>query len=309
MDTTLSVFFNIDRTYLIIADRTEKGLVLKYVNSTNLAIDLEIPDSENSKSGMEELQEILDSKKGEFSRIAVTLPAENAFITQFPAKDDLEKEDITKLVNLELNQMYPQSNMKHFAVNVIPFEKDKNGKSKMMAVIISKNILESVQNIFEPLGLGIDNIEIAQLNAHSSFIYNYPETRNDPVVFVNVQEKFLDISLIKDQKPYYYNLASYEAPENIGEVFENEFNKMIENNIDQVKSAFFFGSGLTKDINMMCWETGMMLGIETKRLNPFRMVRSKVSQREQEYVSRIFHLYPGPVGGCIPPAHTKIKLS
>lgn len=309
MDTTLSVFFNIDRTFVIIADRTEKGLILKYVNSTNLPVDLEMPDRDDSAAGMAELQEILDSEKGGFDRVAVTLPAENAFITQFPAKEGLEKKDMIKLVKLELEQIFPNSNMKHFAVNVIPFEKDKNGNIRMMAVIISKNVLESVKNIFEPLGLGIDNIEIAQLNAHSSFIYNYPETKNDPVVFVNVQEKFLDISLIKDQKPYYYNLASYESNEQIGEVFENEFNKMTENNIDEVKAAYFFGSALTKDINMMCWETGMMLGIETKRLNPFRMVRSEVSQREQEYVARIFHLYPGPVGACIPPVHTKIKLA
>jgi hypothetical protein len=309
MDTTLSVFFNLDRTYVLIVDRTEKGLILKYVNSTNNPVDLEMPESEHSLKGMEEIKEIIGEHKDSFSRVAVTLPAEYTFISQFPAKNALDKEQIKKLVNLELNQVFPESNMKHFSVNAYPFEKDKQGNFRMMAVIISKKVLESTKQMFEPFGMDIDNMEIAQLNAHSAFLYNYPETATDPVVFVNVQDKFLDISLIKDKKPCYYNLASYDSKESIGEVFENEYNKMIENNVEMIKSAFFFGSALTKDVNMMCWETGMMLGIETKRLNPFRMVRSQISDREKEYCARIFHLYPGPVGACIPPLHTKIKLA
>lgn len=309
MDVTLSVYFNLDKTYVLLIERSEKGLNLKYVNSTNNPVDLEMPDTDRSRLGIEEFHEIINDINGQFDRVAITLPAENAFITQFPAKENLDRDDMVDLVNLELSQVFPNSNMKEFSITVIPFAKDKKNKLKMMAVIISKQIIETCYSLFKPFGIEIDNMEISQLNAHSSYIYNYPETNTNTVVFVNVQDRFMDISLLKDKEPLYYSLAAYDSPANIGEIFEKEYNKMIENVVDEIKAAYFFGSGLNKEINMMCWETGMMLGIETKRLNPFRMMKSSVDQRTKDYCSRVFHLYPGPVGACIPPVHQREKLA
>lgn len=308
MDTSLSVFFNVDRTYVLLVERNARGLNLKYVNSTNNAIDLESPDNEESLLGIDEFNDILSALEGKFQRVAVTLPAENVFISQFPAPSENDEEQIKKLVNFEISQIYPQSGLKDFSIRVVPFEKDKNGKSMMMGVVLSKQIIDTISSLFKEKNIEVDNMELSQFNAHSSYIYNYPENKDDAVILVNVQKRFLDISLLKKGLPVYYTLASFDNPEKIGEIFESEFNKMIDGYVDEVKSAFFFGSGLTKDINMMCWETGMMLGIETKRLNPFRMMRSELSDREKEYCSRVFHLYPGPVGACIPPKHERIKI-
>ena len=309
MDNTLSVYFNVDKTYITLVERSKEGLKLKYLNSTDAPVVLENPDDPSSKEGIDQLDSIIENLKNDFQRISVTLPSESTFVTQFPGKENIKRSELEKMVKLEISQIYPQYNMKEFSITIVPFLKNKKDKQNMLAVILSKDIIKNTNEIFAKHGFDIDNMEISQLNAHSAFNYNYPELSDKTVALMSLQDKFIDISIIQNQLPVYYNLVSLSEPDNIGEVIEKEYNKITSNFTDSITSFYLFGSGLTKDLNMKCWETAMMLGAESKRLDPFRFLKTELDERDKEYCSRVFHLYPAPVGGCIPPKHERIKLA
>ncbi len=306
MSKTLSVFFNIDRTYLTVVEHTPKGLSLDYINSTKNRINFENLGA--SLEGINELHEMFDKLPEGIVRTTVTVPAEGVMVTQFPGRKNLSNSDLQKLINLELRQIYPQFNFEDFKITITPFLANNN-KQTMLAVIIPMEDYETINRIMEPLNLPITNIEISQLNAHSCFIYNYPEMVDKTVALLSVQSQFMDFSIIKNGSPAYYSLSSISNPELVGEVFENEYNKIIPSVFDSLDAVYFFGSGLNKNVSMALWETSMLLGImESKRLNAFRMMLSNLDRRDREYCSRTFQLYPACVGGCLPTKHEHIKF-
>lgn len=308
MSKTLSIFFNIDRTYLTLVERTDEGLDLLYLNSTENKIDLENPDTDEYLLGVKELQDLLVNVKDNFDRLTVTLPAESVLVSKFPGKEDLESSELKKLIDFELRQTFPQFNYDDFAISITPLAPNSNNKKMILTVIIPNQIFNSCSEILMPLGKTIDNIEISQLNAHNAFMYNYPEFSEKCVALLSVQNQFIDISLIKNGMPAYYNLASFSSTEQIGEMVEKEFEKMLAENTDAIDGAYFFGCGLTKDIMLSCWETSMILGLEAKRLNAFRMMKTSFGKREREYCSRTMQLFPACIGGALPPYHKRIKL-
>lgn len=309
MSKTISIFFNTDRTYVTLVEKHKDGLELIYLNSTESRIDLENPDSDESVLGAQELEIMLDDlKTSGYSRVTLTMPAESVLVSKIPGGDSMKETDIKKLVNFEIRQNFPQFSFEDFTISVTPFATNNDGKQKMLCVIVPNDVLQVATNLIKTLSHKVDHIEISQLNAHSALLYNYPELIDKNVALVSVQNQFIDISLSKSATPSYYNLASFSSPEQIGEVIENEFQKILSECADTIDAAFFFGNRLNKDIMMSCWETSMMLGIEAKRLNPFRMMRTELESREREYCSRSFQLYPACVGGSLPPYHKRIKL-
>ncbi len=307
MSKTLSVFFNIDRTYLTVIEHTANGLSLEYVNSTKSRINFENLGA--SIKGVDELHELFNQLPDGIARATVTMPAEGVMVAQFPGRSDLSKKDLEKLVSLEIRQIYPQFNFEDFKITLTPFLASNTKKQTMLAVIIPLEDYETINRIMEPLNLPITNIEISQLNAHSCFLYNYPEMRDKTVALLSVQNQFMDFSIVKNGTPAYYSLSNISRIDAIGEVFENEYNRIVPSLFDSIDAVYYFGSGLTKDVSMMLWETSMLLGImESKRLNAFRMMLSNLDKRDKEYCSRAFQLYPACVGGCMPARHDFIKF-
>lgn len=307
MKATLSVFFGVDRTYATVMTPTAKGLTLDFVDATRNPIDLENEDDEISQAGLMELNEFIDKVEKDVEKVSVTIPAEISFVTQFPGQKDMPKEELNQLVDLEIKQAFPQFNPEEFVTTVTPMEPTKDGTNMMMASIVQRDILDSIANIFQNK-LAIQNIEISQLNTHSSFLYNNPEAANKTIMILGVQEQFIDVSIIKNSKPAYYNLLSLSNPDSLGELFEEEFNKVLQTTVDQVDGAYFFGVGLTKDLYFKAWETSMAIGLETGRMNCFRMVESSLDKRVKDYCSRTMHILPPCVGGHIPPYHERIRL-
>lgn len=308
MSKTISVFYNIDRTYVTLVEMKDDGLELLYLNSTENRIDLENLESDESLLGVQELSGILNQIGNEFNRISITLPAENVFVSKIPGDDNLSVQDIKKLVNFEIRQNFPQFTFEDFATTVVPLAPTNDGKSMLLCVIVPNDILSNATQIVKDLSPHVNSIDISQLNAHNAFRYNYPELWDKNVVLASIQNKFIDISLSKKGIPGYYNLASFSNFEQISEIIEKEFQKILNEAAESIDAVYFFGANLTKDIFMTCWETTMLVGAEAKRLNPFRMMRTALGKREREYASRTFHLYPPCVGGALPVYHQRIKL-
>ncbi len=308
MDTTLSVFFNTDRIYVTLVEYQSDGLKLLYLNSTDHRFDAQSCDDDDSMMAAQELEVILSDIKNDVARITITLPSESVIVTQFPGSTGLPEQALRQLVDLEIRQVYPQFNFSDFTIELIPLVKSLEGKEKMMAVIIPNSELRACSELLAQFNLPVTSIEIAQMNAHNSFTYNYPELAGKNVAIIGIQNNFMDISMVCGRKPAFYALESFTETSAIGEIIENNLSRVLATIAPTIDGAFFFGNGLTKDVMMSCWETSMMLGIEAKRLNAFRMLRSELGSREREYCSRTLQLFPPCIGGSFPAYHERLKL-
>lgn len=303
----LSIFINIDRTYLSIIEMKPKGISLECVEATRFPIDLEFIDNTDTQNGLAELKGIIDGVRADVDALTVTIPSESVFVSQFPGHIGMTQDQLKKLVDLEIRQAYPQFNPEEFASNIIPMEPDKKGTKMMLVAIMQRDIIETINKVFADY-LPVSNVEISQLNAHTAFLYNYPELADKTVMIFGVQDQFIDVSLLKNAKPAYYNLLSFLNKDGFSELIEESFNLCIEKYVDKIDGMYFFGSGLTKDLHFAGWEMASLLETTTDRLNAFRMVTTDLDKRRRDYCSRMQHVFPPAIGAAIPPYHQRIRL-
>lgn len=310
MKSAISVFFNIDRTYMSILTPVDNNLRLDYVEATRNKIELDSLFDANEDAGVIELRNFIEKERNKINRVSVTIPAESVFVTQFPGSKVMTKEQLGKLVNLEIKQAYPQYNTDEFISNIIPLAKNKKGQEMMLASIMQKDIIETCKEIFKDF-LPITNIEVSQMNAHSAFIFNYPELLEKNIMILGVQDQFIDVSVLVNSQPAYYSLLSFSDVDRnkLDSIIENEYNKIIANTVEHIDGIFLFGSGLTKKIFSTAQTVGAKIGIETNRLNAFRMVVPNVEERVQNYCKIMQHVFPPCVGAVIPSYHERIRLS
>ena len=307
MKSALSVFFNIDRTYIAILSPSEKGLSLDYVNAARNQIDLENVFDPDNDPGIQELREFMLSVQNKINRVSVTIPAESVFVSQFPGQKGMTNQQLNKLVNLEIKQAYPQYNTDEFVSNIIPMEKNIKGASMMLASIMQKDIINTCRDIFKDF-LPVTNIEISQLNAHTAFLYNYPESFEKNIMILGVQDQFIDLSIIKNSRPAYYNLLSFSNKNILGDIIKEQYVNLQENIIERIDGVYYFGTGLTKDLSLQAKELSDSLGIESGRLNAFRMVESQLDERQRDYCKVMQHVFPPCIGAVIPAYHESIRL-
>lgn len=307
MKRILSVFFNIDHTYLTVVEPTPKGLDLLYINSTDHPIDLENPEEDMSILAAQELDVIL-SDLPPIDEVNITLPAENILLSQIPGTLDMDVHQLKQLVGLEIRQAYPKFTFEDFNSIVVGIGDRMDGKKMLIAEIIPKTIIETSEKLLAPLNKPIDRYDISQLNAHNALLYNYPEQREKAAALVNIQQQFIDISVILNGQPIYYSLVNFNSPDDINTICENEFNKIMTDYVAYVETAFFFGSGLNIDIYAKAENKLAEFLMTTTRLNAFRLVSTSLEQREKDYCSRTAHIYPACIGAAIPPFHKSLYL-
>lgn len=309
MRRTLSIFFNIDRTYLTGVSKVGSTLSLDYINSTIHKIDFENTQSEETQNGMTELMNIISEMDFKPDEISVTLPSESVLVSKFPGNTNMNEKSLKALVALELRQTYPQFNFDDFSIQLVPMTVQKSKKQMMLAVIITKEDLKTIEDLLEPLGKKISKFDISQMNAHSAFIYNYPEFRAGNIMILGLQGQFMDISVVMDGLPAYYNLIRYDGLGSLQEKIENEYNQIVPNVCDNLDAMLYFGSGMTKTVATELINISSQLDIaDTKRLNGFRLMKSSLDERQREYCSRTLQIYPACIGGCLPTKHTIMTL-
>jgi Tfp pilus assembly PilM family ATPase len=307
MKSGLSIYFNIDRAYLAILSQTAKGLKLDFVDATRNKIDLEYIEDPESQEGIQEIHTFIEKVRGQINHISVTIPAESVFVTQFPGKQGMSEDQLSKLVDLEIKQAFPQYNTDEFVSNIYPLEPDKRERSMMLASIMQRDIINTLAETFKEY-LPVSNIEISQINAHTAFSYNYPDSMEKNIMIMGIQDQFIDLSLIKSSKPAYYNLLSFSNKDKLGEMIEEEYNRLKEEVADRIDGIYFFGTGLTKELYFQAWEMASFLDLETNRLNAFRMITTDLDQRAKDYCSRMQHVFPPCIGAAIPDYHNRIRL-
>jgi hypothetical protein len=308
MPTTLSLFFNQDRTYIASVSQGDRGLVLEHIDSTDEGIDLENYQYEDTSERQADLIKRIEPIKNSVDFISVTLPAESVIVTQLPADTNQDPETLRDLLALEIRQSYPHFNREEFVANIIQMSQKKNGVDSVLGVIFTNELIQNCTELLKPLGLDIANIDFSQMNAHSAFLYNYPEHRDKNTMIFSIQDNFIDISVVKEGMPCYYNLLSYSDNSEIPGLVEKQHAHITKQVVEDVTGAYFFGKGLTKDLYLQVRETCMLIGVETARLNAFRMVETNLGEREKEYASRTQHIFPPVIGGSFKPYHKRIKF-
>ena len=308
MELTLSVFFSNDRVYLAVVEPTPHGLSLAHINSTQLAVDLENPDSEESIKAAENLRLILQEEGDIISSINITLPSDVVLVSQFPGNHNISGDEVRQLLNLEIRQSFPQFNTNDFSSSVYVLAPRIDGTEMLMAVIIPKTVYQTAKSLVNHLKAPIHKVEISQLNANTAFLYNYPEQSDKTVVLLGVQNQFVDISVLKEGKPVYFNLASLPDINDIGRLCEKEFDRIMADYAEFIDAAYFFGPGLTKETLEIAKSSIEGMVMSYGKLNAFRMMRTDLDQRYREYCSRVAHIFPPCIGGCMPAYTRRLKI-
>ncbi len=308
MNLSLCVHYSFERIYLAVVGQTARGMSIEYINSTTNGIDLDNPNDKKSLGSVAELNAILADIDRDIRGIYITLPSEYVLVTQFPGKDNLSQSDIQKLINIEVKQAYPQYNSTDYTFNVIPLAPRLNGTKMMMAEIIPNMVFTNAKKLLAQVKAPVARIEISQFNAHNAFLYNYPEEKDSTVSFFSIQDRFVDVSVVKAGVPAYYNLLKFNDNSELSAIFEKEIDRIMTDYVEFIDAAYLFGSGLTRTIydDSEALLSGMVM--KTGRLNAFRMFGSSLSDREKEYCRKTYHIFPPCVGSALPPSHERLKF-
>lgn len=308
MNLTLSVFFSPDRVYTAVVEPTNRGLSLANVDSTVHPVDLENPESETSQLAKAELEEILISTGDIVNSINITVPSDSVLISQFPGNENISSEEAKQLLNLEIRQSYPQFNTEDFSSSVFALAPKLDGSQMLMAIIVPKKMYETARSLVSVLKAPVNRMEISHVNSHAAFLYSYPEQHDKTVILFGMSDEFVDVSVLKEGKAVYYNLASCADELQVAALVESEFDKVMMGVVDNIDSAYFFGHGLNKAKYELGEMTVSAIVPEYGKLNAFRMMRTDIDQRNREYCSRVAHIFPACVGACFPAYHKKLKL-
>lgn len=304
MENTISVFFGNDRTYISAVKPTQNGIALEFLDSTSAPLNF-TEDDEAFRNTTHELQQLLKNESASGSKISVVFPISGVFVHQFPAMNDVLPEELRKLVEFEIRQQLPDYAFSDFKTTVYPMAAQPDGTEMMLAVSIEKKNITRAEEIFKELDIPIERIDASQLAAHSALAYNYPEHNSDTIMLIDVQEQFIDISVVKEGKLAYCNSAPMLAKEQIGEICEREMQNLLAEYVPSVDAIFLFGSGLTKQMLSIVQQ---QIPIDVERLNSFRMMRSELGERERQYATRAAHIFPACIGGALPSFQEGIEI-
>lgn len=296
-----SIHFDIDQVFFTNLETSENGIFLNYINSISDGNFATI-DLENLAEYSEINSEIARfcSEAGDADSVAITLPTESVLISYIPSDEKMEHSQIKRMIELEINNSYPESTISDFTVILYDFAERMDGNKMMVAAIIPNIILKNINQIFAPLGLPISKINISQFASQNSLLYNYPEQKDKAVALISIQKEYIDLSVMKEGKSIYLSKIYYDAAEELNSILEDEFNIVMTNYVDYVETAFICGKYLTAEILQQCEAKLAEFLMTASRHNTFKMVRTNLEQREKEYCSRTAHIYSACIGAILP---------
>ncbi len=309
MEKVLSIYLNTDRTYITKVIQNPEGLELEYLNSTSQPIDIESIHLDPSLSILRDVENIIDQTEQDFDKINIVFPADSIIIAHMPSKLDIQKEEIVELVSLEIKRFYPNLNITNFEIQVFQLPVSQSQTFSQVAVIIQKSDIDFFNSFFAKYNKKIYYTYASQIAAANAFLYNYPELAEKYSVIVGAQNNYMDITILKSNQLVYLGLVNYQNTAEIPELLEQEINKLMGNVVPELNGGlFYYGNDINKEVAMALWEISMLLGLEGKRLNAFRMIKTKLDTRDREYISRTLQIYPSCIGAAIPPYFNHIII-
>jgi hypothetical protein len=296
MKSTLSLYFASERTYFALAAPTEQGLELQFASYVTETVRGE----EDYLNALEKLEKVLPAIAAQAESLTMCVPIENVFVHHFPALPISAQDELKRLLGIEIRQAYPHYTLDDFTGQVYPLVPALDGNSQMLAVLMDKKYLMACEFVLGVTARTLEATHISQFAAHGAFAYNYPEYNTSTVMLAGVQERFVDISILRNGKLAYYNLFSLNSPESLTHAATLALEAVLAGIVPYVDAAFFFGPGLRQDTLQSLRSS---FQIPAHRMNAFRYVKTApgMSQKQIDYCIRTAHLYPSVIGSMLPP--------
>lgn len=301
MKKVLAIYLDRDRTYVTITQNHPDGLILEYLNSTSLPIDLDALHTEPQDAAFNEIDKIIQQSGLDFDNISIVFPGDSLLISHMPSKAGITREEIMDLIAIEIKRTFPSLNLNNFQIQVFQLQPLKNKIQKQIAVVYQINDIQLFEQYFAKYGKEINPPYVSQIAAANAFMYNYPEHHSKNVAVAGVQNNYIDFCVLTAGKITHLGLQSYSTAEQIPLALEDLLQKATTEIVETLDGGvYLYGKDINQTNFISCWEIGMMFGIEVKRLGAFRMTKTKLGKREQEYAFKTVHYYAPCIGASIP---------
>ncbi len=294
---SLSLFFDVQRTYAALTRNNDGTRELLYINSTEHSIsNANLSEGLNS-AGVEEFKALLNNIDSIPDEISITLPNSNFVVTQIPYRDAMTGDELKELIGLEIKHHFENSDI--FKLNCIltPFFDNKKSGDYIFLTLFEKTINSIINDLF-PSGRIVTGIQTSQFATLNSFIYNYPELNDSSVILFGIYENEIEIALMQQGKPVtiYYKL--YSTPNDLLQTVISEYNNLSNEFSGAQYRVFTYGNKLNAGI---LEKLDLSIGkSNVSRLNAFRKFTTNLDDRTKRYCSRTAHIYPATIGGVLP---------
>jgi hypothetical protein len=293
-------------TYISVLERTVDGYALHYVKKLDNTIILTNAVPEKLDAAIAELTTILSPYKSKLAKFFVTIDDEYYHLTQVPGSIDILNPEFVDLINLEIRQTTTEHSIDNYRIKATPIEnkKDNEGASEMpmcLVCLINNDIVWEIEYLATNLELELTDINPVPFSSINTFTYNYPDKKDSAVAIVCLKQNVIEYGILQNNSIIGYEFSKVNGLSTYSGVIENKIDNIIESyQISNLSGAYFYGSSITKQQYIECWEVGMIMSGDSKRLNPYRLVKSKLDKRDEEYCARTFHIYVACIGGALP---------
>lgn len=303
MESTLTISFNTQRTYLCGMQSGEKGLELSYVHTMNEYLDISHDDCMEGE-GIALLHEALSSLAVQPKSIVAVLPPELMLMQLMPAIPLGSAQDASDMLNLEIMQNSPDHSIEDYHAQLYTLTPKLDGSELMLAVLIERAATERVQRMIGALGIPIRDYCSRQLAAHAALRYNYPELNDKSVIVFGIKGKTIEVSALNKGWLSYYNVVTVANAGAISDACDAEVEKVLAGHVPFLDAGIMYGEGLTREIlaAVQMRLSGLLQSVE--RLNAFRMTTAPtLDERTRMYCSRMAQVFAPNVGAALPPIH------
>lgn len=295
---SLSLFFDVQRTYATVI-QTDKGVKeLLYINSTEHPVSSSTLFGELNNQGIDELKALLKNINYIPDEINIALPNDNFVVTQIPYKDRMTGEELKELIELEIKHHY-DNDVNIFKLNCIltPFFDNNQAPDYIFLTLFEKRLKGILEDLVGESGK-VTKILTGQFAALNSFLYNYSDSLSNNIILFGIYENELEISLLTNGKPVtIYYKAFTNATDLLG-IALSEYNNLKSEYTNGKYQVYSYGNRLTasflEQLDLAIGENNI------KRMNAFRKFSTMLDTRTKEYCSRTAHIHAATLGASLP---------
>lgn len=301
----LSLFFDVNRTYIAVSQLKNEIMELLYINSTEHPITAFDDLQQVEEAGKSELLNIFNEIDFKFDEINIALSNDNFAITQIPFKPDITGKELTTLLGLEIKHLYENKKFNELNFILTPFFENQSIGDYVFVTIYGNLIKKNLGSLLSPKGK-VNRITTNQFAALNSFKFNYPEYANENNLLLGMYENELQVNLFINGKPFEIYFRLHHGGNDLLKKSITEIQTLKDKyKLHNIK-VFVYGNLLTASILdkiALNFDRADIL-----RLNAFRKYTTKLDDRIKEYCSHTAHIYPACLGASLPDFTEQILL-
>ena len=300
MNTTLSVYFGSERTYISLLNTAREGIEVLHVNA--------FPQTLRNEDDIQILSQIISKDLapyfGMVQMVNFSIPIEKVYIYQVPNADLSRKAEIKALLNEEIQQAEPEKTADDFSIMLIPGHATEDGSKHMLAIMTDLALIDMCKKCFSSFKVPIKFTQNSQFSAPSACMMNYPEFAHKTIAVLGVQERFIDVSVLTEGNLAFYSLYGITADDDFGSVCIKILTSVLPQYLPSLDLALLYGEGLRKDL---LHTLSHAVTVDTMRFNAFRGLLSTTSLGISDIAlcNKAAHVFPPAIGASLKPLQEK----